>query len=107
MKNTNKNMMYTFWSGAILLCLALVAVVLVFTNAVGNTGSTKAEATPAVVDMVLLQKVTDFLFQWQADHNTRLDQDKIGAIIAILYRIAASSGKVRKAELEQVLAIAA
>lgn len=29
MKNTNKNMMYTFWSGAILLCLALVAVVLV------------------------------------------------------------------------------
>ena len=31
MKNTNKNMMYTFWSGAILLCLALVAVVLVFT----------------------------------------------------------------------------
>ena len=66
-----------------------------------------AEATPAVVDMVLLQKVTDFLFQWQADHNTRLDQDKIGAIIAILYRIAASSGKVRKAELEQVLAIAA
>ena len=47
MKNTNKNMMYTFWSGAILLCLALVAVVLVFTNAVGNTGSTKAEATPA------------------------------------------------------------
>ena len=30
MKNTNKNMMYTFWSGAILLCLALVAVVLLF-----------------------------------------------------------------------------
>ena len=29
MKNTNKNMLYTFWSGAILLCLALVAVVLV------------------------------------------------------------------------------
>ena len=27
MKNTNKNMLYTFWSGAILLCLALVAVV--------------------------------------------------------------------------------
>ncbi|MFR6426128.1 MAG: hypothetical protein ACLUNO_11785 [Oscillospiraceae bacterium] len=50
MKNTNKNMMYTFWSGAILLCLALVAVVLVFTNAVGNTGSTKAEATPAVTE---------------------------------------------------------
>ena len=41
MKNTNKNMMYTFWSGAILLCLALVAVVLVFTNAVGNTGRRK------------------------------------------------------------------
>ena len=36
MKNTNKNMMYTFWSGAILLCLALVAVVLVFTNAVAT-----------------------------------------------------------------------
>ena len=50
MKNTNKNMMYTFWSGAILLCLALVAVVLVFTNAVGNTGSPKAEATPAVTE---------------------------------------------------------
>ena len=50
MKNTNKNMMYTFWSGAILLCLALVAVVLVFTNAVGNTGSTKAEATPTVTE---------------------------------------------------------
>ena len=26
MKNTNKNMIYTFWSGAILLCLAEVAV---------------------------------------------------------------------------------
>lgn len=50
MKNTNKNMMYTFWSGAILLCLALVAVVLVFTNAVGNTGSPKVEATPAVTE---------------------------------------------------------
>ena len=50
MKNTNKNMMYTFWSGAILLCLALVAVVLVFTNAVGNTGSPKAEATPTVTE---------------------------------------------------------
>ena len=48
MKNTNKNMMYTFWSGAILLCLALVAVVLVFTNAVGNTGSAKAEALLAL-----------------------------------------------------------
>ena len=41
MKNTNKNMLYTFWSGAILLCLALVAVVLVFTNAVGNTHTSK------------------------------------------------------------------
>lgn len=50
MKNTNKNMMYTFWSGAILLCLALVAVVLVFTNAVGNTGSAKAEATLTVTE---------------------------------------------------------
>ena len=50
MKNTNKNMMYTFWSGAILLCLSLVAVVLVFTNAVGNTGSPKAEATPTVTE---------------------------------------------------------
>ena len=48
MKNTNKNMMYTFWSGAILLCLALVAVVLVFTNAVGNTGSAKADRKSVV-----------------------------------------------------------
>ena len=45
MKNTNKNMLYTFWSGAILLCLALVAVVLVFTNAVGNT-HLQAEGRP-------------------------------------------------------------
>ena len=47
MKNTNKNMLYTFWSGAILLCLALVAVVLVFTNAVGNTHTSKPENDPA------------------------------------------------------------
>ena len=47
MKNTNKNMLYTFWSGAILLCLALVAVVLVFTNAVGNTHTSKPKDDPA------------------------------------------------------------
>lgn len=47
MKNTNKNMLYTFWSGAILLCLALVAVVLVFTNAVGNTHASKPKDDPA------------------------------------------------------------
>ena len=47
MKNTNKNMLYTFWSGAILLCLALVAVVLVFTNAVGNTHDSKPKDDPA------------------------------------------------------------
>ena len=47
MKNTNKNMLYTFWSGAILLCLALVAVVLVFTNAVGNTHASKPQNDPA------------------------------------------------------------
>ena len=46
MKNTNKNMLYTFWSGAILLCLALVAVVLVFTNAVGNTHTSKPKDDP-------------------------------------------------------------
>lgn len=66
-----------------------------------------AEPKPAVVDMVLLQQVIDFFFRWQKDANIRIDQDKIGAIIAILYRIAASSGKVQKAELEQVLALAA
>lgn len=66
-----------------------------------------AEPKPAVVDMVLLQQVIDFFFRWQMDANIRIDQDKIGAIIAILYRIAASSGKVQKAELEQVLALAA
>lgn len=47
MKNTNKTMLYTFWSGAILLCLALVAVVLVFTNAVGNTHTPKPKDDPA------------------------------------------------------------
>ena len=47
MKNTNKTMLYTFWSGAILLCLALVAVVLVFTNAVGNTHTSKPKDDPA------------------------------------------------------------
>ena len=44
MKNTNKNMMYTFWSGAILLCLALVAVVLVFTNAADRHRNADADA---------------------------------------------------------------
>lgn len=61
MKNTNKNMLYTFWSGAILLCLALVAVVLVFTNAVGNTHTSKPKDDPAAAD-------TDTDAAGQSDH---------------------------------------
>lgn len=104
-RGVNTNWIFT-GEGEVML-RSMSASVPSYQTASQNPLQLAAEPAPAVVDMILLQKVTDFLFQWQAEHKTRLDQDKIGAIIAILYRIAASSGKVRKAELEQVLAIAA
>ena len=65
------------------------------------------EPQPVNIDSVLLQQVTDFFFAWMRSNGVRIDQAKYGAVIALLYRISATSGKVRNEELEQVLALAA
>lgn len=56
---------------------------------------------------LLLQQVVDFFFSWMQEHRVKIDQAKYGAVIAILYRIAARHGKVVNEELAQVLAVAA
>lgn len=75
----------------------------------GGAGSTVlVAAEPArLVDPLLLQSVTDFFFRWTDEHKVRVERSKIGAVIAILYRIAASRGTVVIEELEQVLHVAA
>lgn len=63
----------------------------------------------AEVDSLLLQQVADVFFAWMHEHrdNVRIDRSRWGAVIAVLYRVASKSGKAEKAELEQVLSIAA
>ena len=66
-------------------------------------------AAPGAIDSVLLQEVMEFFARWVRDNATRvrIDQDRHAAVIAVLYKIAAKSGKVEKPELEQVLSLAA
>lgn len=61
------------------------------------------------LDPLLLQGVLDFFFAWLTENadRVRLDPSRYGAVIAVLYRVASQAGVIRKAELEQVLAIAA
>lgn len=61
------------------------------------------------VDSLLLQQVADFFFAWMDENRNRvrIDRSRWGAVIAVLYKVAAKSGKAEKAELEQVLSIAA
>lgn len=63
----------------------------------------------APVDSLLLQDVIDFFHVWleQNKDRTRIQRSAHGAVIAVLYRYASQTGKVEKAELEQVLRIAA
>lgn len=63
----------------------------------------------AEVDSLLLQQVADVFFGWMHEHRdkVRIDRSRWGAVIAVLYRVAAKSGKAEKSELEQVLSIAA
>ena len=99
MKNTNKNMMYTFWSGAILLCLALVAVVLVFTNAVGNTGSTKAEATPAVTETPTPTPQANPITPIQSSAALAQTEDKGSTYVDQIYFLGDKSLKVLQSEI--------
>ena len=98
MKNTNKNMMYTFWSGAILLCLALVAVVLVFTNAVGNTGSPKAEATPAVTETPTPTPQANPISPIQSSAALAQTEDKGSTYVDQIYFLGDKSLKVLQSE---------
>lgn len=98
MKNTNKNMMYTFWSGAILLCLALVAVVLVFTNAVGNTGSAKAEATPTVTETPTPTPQANPIAPIQSSAALAQTEDKGSTYVDQIYFLGDKSLKVLQSE---------
>ena len=98
MKNTNKNMMYTFWSGAILLCLALVAVVLVFTNAVGNTGSPKVEATPAVTETPTPTPQANPISPIQSSAALAQTEDKGSTYVDQIYFLGDKSLKVLQSE---------
>ena len=98
MKNTNRNMMYTFWSGAILLCLALVAVVLVFTNAVGNTGSPKAEATPAVTETPTPMPQANPIAPIQSSAALAQTEDKGSTYVDQIYFLGDKSLKVLQSE---------
>ena len=97
MKNTNKNMLYTFWSGAILLCLALVAVVLVFTNAVGNTGSPKAETTPTITETPM-PTPQDPITPIQSSAALAQTEDKGSAYVDQIYFLGDKSLKVLQTE---------
>lgn len=70
-----------------------------------------AQPAPAgpVFDPKLLQQVVDFFYRWQLENKdrVRIGQKAHGAVIAVLYKVAASSGKVVKEDLEQVMSIAA
>lgn len=61
------------------------------------------------IDSVLLQGVIDFFYAWLDENKdlVRIDRDRHGTVIAVLYRVAAQSGEVRRPELEQVLQLAA
>ncbi len=98
MKNTNKNMMYTFWSGAILLCLALVAVVLVFTNAVGNTGSAKAETTPTVTETPTPTPQANPIAPIQSSAALAQTEDKGSTYVDQIYFLGDKSLKVLQSE---------
>lgn len=61
------------------------------------------------VNSLLLQQVVEVFFDWMQENRdrVRLDRSRWGAVIAVLYKVAAKSGKAEKSELEQVLSIAA
>lgn len=75
----------------------------------GEPGQVGYGAALPPVDSVLLQGVIDFFYAWLDEHKdfVRIDRDRHGAIIAVLYRVAAQSGEVKKPELMQVLGLAA
>lgn len=58
-------------------------------------------------DPLLLQSVIDFLLRWIDDHQVVIAKDKYGAVISVLYRVAAARGCVEIHELEQVLRLVA
>jgi len=61
----------------------------------------------AEFDPLLLQSVIDFLLRWIDDHQVVIAKDKYGAVISVLYRVAAARGCVEIHELEQVLRLVA
>lgn len=63
----------------------------------------------AAIDPLLLQGVIDFFYGWLDEHKdrVRIDRSRHGAVISVLYTVAERGGVIRKAELEQVLGLAA
>lgn len=59
------------------------------------------------INPLLLQGVVDFLFTWLAEHDVVIDRAKYGPVIAVLYRVASTRGRVEIHELEQVMKLAA
>ena len=98
MKNTNKNMLYTFWSGAILLCLALVAVVLVFTNAVGNTHTSKPKDDPAAAVTPTPTPQVNPITPIQSSASLAQTEDKGSTYVDQIYFLGDKSLKVLQAE---------
>lgn len=68
-----------------------------------------AVRTGPVFDPKLMQQVVDFFYRWQEENKdrVRIGKKAHGALIAVLYKVAATSGAVVREEMEQVLSIAA
>ena len=81
-----------------MLCLALVAVVLVFTNAVGNTGSPKVEATPAVTETPTPTPQANPISPIQSSAALAQTEDKGSTYVDQIYFLGDKSLKVLQSE---------
>lgn len=61
------------------------------------------------IDSVLLQKVIDYYNVWQRENSelVRIDANKHGAVIALLYKSALAHGYIDQLEAEQIIRLAA
>jgi transcriptional regulator with XRE-family HTH domain len=65
--------------------------------------------SPAQIDAVMLQQVIEYFHKWQAENRdrVRIDPSRHGAVIAVLYKVSITAGKVHEPDLAQVLSLAA